>query len=58
MRQKNANFQEKVLHPTKGKINLVTFEKHIKQLCPHKNFLDKERIINISAHVEGVVSNL
>jgi hypothetical protein len=58
MKQKRTNFSAEGDVPTNCKINLVTFEKHIKELCPDKNFLEKEKIIDILAHVESIALNL
>jgi hypothetical protein len=50
--------RQKVLHHADCKIDLAIFEERITELCKDPNFLTKEQIINILAHIETLIPDL
>lgn len=50
--------RQKELHHADCKLRLADFEERIKTLCKQHDFLTKDNIINILAHIESLILNL
>jgi transposase len=50
--------RQKVLHHADCQKNLTEFTKQIIDLCDNQKILNKEQIINILTHIDGLVTKL